>query len=57
MDIMEKFRLNFLTRFKKIRHDANYRGFRVSASQAREILDFWERCGKEILQILSREAL
>ena len=56
MNIRERFRLNFLVRFKKIRHDANYRGFRVLAYQAQEILDFWERCGKEILQILIKEA-
>src|SRR4030042_406632 len=56
MDIKEKFRLNSLMRFKKIRHDANYRGTSVLAFQAREILDFWERCGKEILQILTKEA-
>ena len=57
MDIKEKLKLNHLDRFRKIRNDSNYRAFTVSASQAQEILDFWERCGKEILQILSREAL
>jgi hypothetical protein len=56
MNIKDKLRLNHLNRFRKIRNDANYRGFSVSASQAREILDFWERCGKEALQILIREA-
>ncbi len=57
LDIKEKFRLNFLKRFKKIRHDANYRGFRVTASQAKELLDFWDICGKEIITILKRELL
>lgn len=44
--------LNRLGRFKKMRHDANYRGLRVLTGQAKDILDFWERCGKEIAQLL-----
>ncbi len=56
-EIREKLKLNFLDRFKKIRHDLNYRGFRATTSQAEEIIDFWEKCGKEILKILKREAL
>lgn len=54
MDIEEKIRLNHLNRFKKIRHDANYRGFRVLISQAKEIKEFWDKCGKEIIEILSK---
>jgi hypothetical protein len=56
MNIKEKLRLNYLNRFRKIRHDANYRGFGVSAFQTHEILNFWKRCGKEILQVLIKEA-
>ncbi len=52
MDIQQKIKLNFLDRFKKLRHDANYKGFRVSISQAKEIIDFWDKCGKDIMQIL-----
>ncbi|MBI5332113.1 MAG: hypothetical protein HZB65_00925 [Candidatus Aenigmarchaeota archaeon] len=55
MDIKDKIKLNSLNRFKKIRHDANYRGFMVSVSQANEIIDFWDSCGKEIVKILSEE--
>lgn len=55
MDIKEKTKLNHLDTFRKIRNDSSYRAFRVTISQAREILDFWERCGKEILQILLKE--
>jgi len=55
-DIKEKMKLNYLDRFKKIRHDANYRGFRVLVSQTQEIIDFWNKCGKEILKGLSKEA-
>lgn len=54
LDIKEKLKLNFLERFKKIRHDINYRGFRATISQAEEILDFWNKCGEEIINILKK---
>ena len=54
-DIKNKTKLNSLDRFKKTRHDINYRGFRASISQAEEILDFWNKCGEEILKILRKE--
>ena len=49
MEIKNKIKLNFLDRFKKIRHDANYQGFRVSISQAKEIIEFWNECSKDIV--------
>lgn len=52
IDIHAKVKLNFLERFKKIRHDANYRGFKVSASQAEEIIDFWNMCSKDIIHVI-----
>ena len=54
-DIKDKVKLNSLDRFKKTRHDVNYRGFRASISQAEEILDFWNKCGGEIVKILRKE--
>ena len=54
-DIKEKLKLNSLDRFKKIRHDVNYRGFRATISQAEEILDFWMKCGEEIIKLLKKE--
>jgi len=54
-DIKEKIKLNSLDRFKRTRHDVNYRGFRATISQASEILDFWDKCGKDILRILKKE--
>jgi len=54
-DIKNKVKLNLLDRFKKIRHDINYRGFRATISQAQEIFDFWNKCGKEIINILRKE--
>ena len=55
MDIKEKIRLNHLNRFKKIRNDANYRGFKVSIEQAKEILEFWDVCSQGIISFLSQE--
>ncbi|MBI4016266.1 MAG: hypothetical protein HY363_01065 [Candidatus Aenigmarchaeota archaeon] len=52
LNINEKIRLNFLDRFRKIRNDSNYRGMRVSVAQVKEILDFWNACGKEIIKQL-----
>lgn len=55
IEIKEKVRLNFLDRFKQIRNDANYRGYKVTLSQAKEIIDFWNSCAREIIKsILSK---
>ena len=53
IDIKEKFLLNRLSRFKRIRNDANYRGFRVSVAQAKEIIEFWGKCSNDIVQELT----
>ena len=55
INIKEKLKLNHLSRFKKIRNDANYRGFRVSVAQAQEITDFWNACGKDIINLIEKE--
>lgn len=55
LDVKEKIKLNSLDRFKKIRHDINYRGFRATVNQAEEILEFWNKCGEDILRILKKE--
>jgi hypothetical protein len=55
MDIKEKILLNSLDRFKKIRHDANYRGFRISVNQAQEIITFWDKCAIEIMKIIMND--
>jgi hypothetical protein len=54
-NIKEQLKLNSLDRFKKIRHDANYRGLRATVPQAEEILDFWNKCGEEIAKELRKE--
>ncbi len=55
-NIKDKVKLNSLDRLKKIRHDINYRGFRASIEQAKEILDFWNKCGIDILKLLKKES-
>lgn len=55
IEIKSKIKLNFLERFKQIRHDANYRGFRVSISQAKEIIEFWNECGKDIIDNILKQ--
>lgn len=55
LDIKEKIKLNSLDRFKKTRHDINYKGFRATIFQAEEVLEFWDKCGKEIIKILKKE--
>jgi hypothetical protein len=52
MNIKDKVKLNYLDRFKKIRNDAHYRVIRVTLSQAKELIDFWDTSGKQILEIL-----
>ena len=55
MNIKEKTRLNHLIRFKSIRNDTNYRGFKVTVAQAKEIVEFWDACSQEIISILLKE--
>lgn len=54
-EIKEKLKLNSLDRFKKIRHDVNYRGFRATIQQAEEIVSFWNLCGEEIVRAIRKE--
>ncbi len=53
-NIKDKVKLNSLDRLKKIRNDINYRGFRASIQQAEEILEFWDKCCIEILDLLKK---
>lgn len=55
MDVSDKVTLNSLSRFKRIRNDINYRGYKATKSQAEDISQFWEKCGKEIAEILQRK--
>ncbi|MBI4147333.1 hypothetical protein HY494_01630 [Candidatus Woesearchaeota archaeon] len=54
-DITEKVRLHHLSRFKTIRNDANYRGFKVTVAQAKEIVEFWDKCSQEIIALVKQK--
>ena len=54
-DIKEKLLLNHLPRLKKIRNDANYRGFKISVAQTEEIVNFWNKCSKEIISLIKEK--
>ena len=54
-DIKEKTQLNHLGRFKTIRNDTNYRGFKVTTAQAEDILAFWDTCSREIILLLRKQ--
>ena len=41
--------LNKLNRFRKIRNDANYRGYKVTVEQAKDIVEFWNKYGRLLL--------
>src|SRR3989344_6718806 len=55
LKIKDYLELNFLDRFRKIRNDANYRGFKVTESQAREIIAFWNKSGLEIFELIKQK--
>ena len=44
--------LKHLENYKKIRHDIQYRGFKASEAQTREVTEFWNTSGKEVLKQL-----
>lgn len=54
LEIKDKVKLNFIDRFKTIRNDANYRGFMVSLSQAKEIIELWNSCSSDIIKIIKK---
>lgn len=55
MEIKNKVKLNFLDRYKQIRHNANYQGEKVSETQAKEIIDFWNLCGEDLMKTILEE--
>lgn len=55
MEIKNGIKLQFLDRFRQIRNDANYRGYRVTLGQAKEIVAFWDSCGDELASRIKME--
>jgi len=50
MNIREMLRLHNIDRFRRTRNNANYRGYKVTKEQAKEISDFWDACGEDMIQ-------
>jgi hypothetical protein len=50
LHIKEAWLLKKLDRFRRTRNDANYRGYKISVAQAKEIADFWKICGTELIE-------
>ena len=57
LKIRNNIELNFLDRFRKIRNDANYRGFKIMESQAKEIILFWNKSGLEIIELINQNII
>ena len=52
--VTEKTKLASLDLFRRIRNDANYRGQKITAAEAKEILEFWDACSKEIIEDIKK---
>jgi hypothetical protein len=50
MDIKERVKLNKLHRFRRTRNNANYRGYRISVEEAKEISEFWDTCADDMVK-------
>jgi len=50
LKIENSIKLQNLDRFRKIRNNANYRGYIVSVEEATEIEDFWSALGENIIK-------
>lgn len=48
-EVSRKVALESLPRFKRIRNDSEYTGYKVTVAQAEEIISFWKKEGKELL--------
>ena len=56
VDIKEKLGLHKLDRFRKMRNDSNYRGYMITASQAKEMVNFWRRCSGELISFIEKKS-
>lgn len=57
MNIKNRIKLHYLDRFRQIRNDANYRGYKVTIEQAKEIVAFWDSCGDELASKIKAEII
>lgn len=49
MKIKEGVKLNKLDNFRRIRNNANYRGYKILIEQAKDIMDFWKSCASDLI--------
>lgn len=49
-EIRESVKLHKLDRFRKTRNNANYRGYRITLEEAKEIVSFWNSCAGELIR-------
>jgi len=54
-NVKTSFELRKIDRFRRIRHDEEYRGGIVRSDQAQEIADFWEKVSKELIEWLNEK--
>jgi len=54
-DVENKIKLHSLDRFRRIRNDANYRGYQVTIDQAKEILEFWDEFGGKLSKLIKKQ--
>lgn len=52
MDIKNSVKLHRLNRFRRTRNNANYRGYTITPEEAKEIVDFWGSCAKELISMI-----
>lgn len=52
MDIKDGVKLHRLNRFRRTRNSANYRGYIITPEEAKEIVDFWDSCAKELISLI-----
>jgi hypothetical protein len=50
INIKDRLKLNSLERFRRTRNNANYRGYKVTIQEAKEIVDFWNSCALELMK-------
>jgi len=54
MKILESRKTQSLDRFRRIRNNANYRGYLVEPEESKEIKEFWLSCGESIIKEIKK---
>jgi len=54
-EVENNVKLGNLDRFRRIRNDANYRGYQITIEQAKEIIAFWDEFNKKLIEIITKQ--